>query len=86
MFPLLKLLALVIYALAIAALAGRLPGWASTVLPAIAGLFLVVHVVELAIFWRHIRLYQGTLALSVLLTLLFGVMHWKPLANAHHEN
>lgn len=86
MLPLLKVIALAIYALAIAALVGLLSGWASTALPAIAALFLVAHALELAIFWRYICLYPGALAYSVLLTMLFGVLHWKPLANAQQKN
>jgi hypothetical protein len=28
-----------------------------------------------------VRLYRGPLAISVALTLLFGLLHWKPLAD-----
>ena len=30
--------------------------------------------------FKHVRKYRGPLAVSVLLTLLFGLLHWKPLA------
>jgi len=39
----------------------------------------------LVIFWRYIHLYPGALAFSVLLTMLFGVLHWKPLAKAQQK-
>jgi hypothetical protein len=32
--------------------------------------------------FRHVRLYKGPVAVSILLTLLFGLLHWKPLADA----
>jgi hypothetical protein len=47
--------------------------------------FLVVHVLEAVIFIRHVRLYQGSLAVSLILTLLFGLLHWKPLVAANRR-
>lgn len=90
MLPLLKAIALAIYALAIATLtgltglAGLLPGRASVALLSVAALFLVIHALEVVFFWRHVRLYPGPLAFSVLLTMLFGVLHWKPLLDAQN--
>jgi hypothetical protein len=43
---------------------------------------LAIHVAELLFVFKHVRLYTGPLAVSVLLTLLFGLLHWKPLADA----
>ena len=31
--------------------------------------------------FKHVRLYRGPLAASVVLTLLFGLLHWKPMAD-----
>jgi len=45
-------------------------------------ILLGIHVVELLFVFKHVRLYPGPLAVSVLLTLLFGLLHWKPLADA----
>lgn len=43
-------------------------------------LFLIVaHAIEVVVAWRWIRLYEGPLVLSILYTLLFGFVHWKPL-------
>ena len=39
-----------------------------------------MHSVELLLMFKHVRLYRGPLAVSMLLTLLFGVLHWMPLA------
>ena len=46
------------------------------------GVLFVAHVVELVVFRSQIALYKGPLVVSMLLTLLFGFLHWKPLADA----
>gem|GEM_PF-561019 len=43
---------------------------------------LLIHALEVLFAFKHVRLYKGPLAVSVLLTLLFGLLHWKPLAQA----
>ena len=43
---------------------------------------LLIHVLEVLFAFKLVRLYKGPLAVSVLLTLLFGLLHWKPLAQA----
>jgi hypothetical protein len=78
----LKVACLATYALALAGVAGWLPAGLSGVMQGIGLTLLAIHVVELALMFRHVRLYPGPLALSVLLTLLFGLLHWKPLADA----
>ena len=70
---------LAIYALALAGLAGLLPGGLAWTMRVIVALFLVAHVLELAFAFKYVRRYQGALATSVLLTLLFGLLHWWPL-------
>lgn len=45
--------------------------WGSVVL-------LLAHAAEVVFCLRWIRLYEGPLALSILLTLLFGFVHWLP--------
>lgn len=39
---------------------------------------LMAHALEVVFCLRWIRLYEGPLALSILLTLLFGFVHWMP--------
>lgn len=79
---LLKMGCLALYVLAIAGMAGWLPpAWAIT-FGRIAGALLLIHALELLFVMRHVRRYQGPLAVSVGLTLLFGLLHWKPLADA----
>lgn len=78
----LKLACLLVYLLALGKLAGlRLPDVLAP-LPYVALAIVLAHVAELAIFFRHVRLYRGPLASSIVLTLLFGLLHWKPLADA----
>jgi len=50
--------------------------------PRAALILLAIHLAELLWAFKHVRLYKGALAVSVLLTLLFGLLHWKPLADA----
>jgi len=50
--------------------------------PRAALILLAIHVAELLFVFKHVRSYKGPLAVSMLLTLLFGLLHWKPLADA----
>lgn len=38
----------------------------------------LVHALEVLLCFRWVRMYEGPLAVSVLLTLLFGFVHWMP--------
>ena len=82
----LKGLCLTIFALGLAALAGWLPDNGSLNLPRVAAILLAIHVLELTFAFAHVRRYRGPLAVSVLLTLLFGLLHWKPLADAERRD
>ncbi len=82
MFTLLKLACLATYALALASLAALLPAGAFAYVRMIAAILLVLHTLELVFLFRHVRLYRGPLAISMILTLLFGLLHWKPLVDA----
>lgn len=75
-------LCLVVYALALAKLAGLLPAETLGRVVWVAGGLLAIHALELVFVFKHVRLYRGALGLSVVLTLLFGLLHWKPLADA----
>ena len=41
-----------------------------------------LHVLETAVAWKLLSRYTGTLAASVALSLLYGLLHWGPLARA----
>ena len=77
---LLRALCLLAYAMAIAKPVGLLPAGSFDRAPLVAGVLLALHAAELVFMFKHVRLYRGALAVSVLLTLLFGLLHWKPLA------
>ena len=85
MFFVLKAVCLGIYALAMAGLAGLLPSGFAGIMQTIALVMLAVHAVELAVMFKHVKRYPGPLAISILLTMLFGLLHWKPLADAAKE-
>ena len=76
---------LLVYALAIAQLAGWLPPGSFERTPWVAGVLLFLHAAEVVFMFRHVRLYRGPLAVSVGLTLLFGLLHWKPMADQHWQ-
>lgn len=82
MNPFLKTLLLATYALAIASLLLPLPFDAGPMLRRVSLILLAVHLLELVFVFRHVRLYKGPLGTSMVLTLLFGLLHWKPLADA----
>ncbi len=82
MNQILKAACVLVYLLAALQWAGLFPPGHLERLPMVALVLLLIHAVELPLFYRHVRLYPGPLAISIVLTLLFGLMHWKPLADA----
>ncbi len=82
MLTLLKAGCLLIYAMALAGLVGLPPAGLASTMQTVALALLVIHALETLVMFRHVRLYPGPLAISVVLSLLFGLLHWKPLANA----
>lgn len=70
------------YLLALAGLAGLLPEALAATAQQLALVLLLIHALELVVAFKYVRLYRGSLAVSVLLTLLFGLLHWRPLAKA----
>jgi uncharacterized protein YhhL (DUF1145 family) len=70
------------YALALLSLAVTLPWDLGPVMQNIALVLLAIHVFEAIVAFKHIKTYQGPLWLSLLLALLFGLLHWLPLARA----
>jgi uncharacterized protein YhhL (DUF1145 family) len=77
---LLKATCIAVYLAALVGLFVRLPyGLASAALYA-TGVLLAAHALEVLVAFRSIRRYRGPLAASIGLTLLFGFLHWIPLA------
>lgn len=48
----------------------------------ISAVLLGLHALETVAMFKHVKRYQGPVALSVLLSVLFGLLHWLPLAKA----
>jgi hypothetical protein len=80
-----KALCVVLYAAAVARLAGWLPDGVFPYAPWIAAVFLIFHALEVPIFWRRVTRYRGPLAVSIALTVLFGLLHLMPLRGGATE-
>jgi hypothetical protein len=80
MNTLLKASCLAIYLLALVGAFVALPFGAESVLKNIVAILFGLYVLELAIAYQSVRRYPGPLIDSVALTLLFGLLHWLPLA------
>lgn len=80
LFTVLKFICIVTYALGAASALGMLPD-SLHFFGVVALVLLVAHIGELLLMFKHVRRYPGSLAMSVLLTLLYGLLHWKPLAD-----
>lgn len=70
---------LAIYLLAVVATTGVLAPALASALQIIALLLLAGHLVELAVAFDSVKRYPGPLIDSIGLTLLFGLLHWRPL-------
>ena len=74
-----KVLCIVLYAAAVGHWAGWMPSGVMPFATTLAVVFLGLHALEVPIFWRAVKRYRGPLAVSVVLTLLFGLLHLTPL-------
>ena len=48
----------------------------------IAVVLLAAHLLEVIVMFKYVKRYRGSLGASLVLTLLFGFLHWKPLMQA----
>jgi hypothetical protein len=78
----LKALCLAIYLLAVIGEFVVLPFGVTSGLQKVAVILLAAHVLELIVAFKSVKRYQGPLIDSIALTLLFGLLHWKPLSKA----
>jgi hypothetical protein len=83
MNSLLKGVCLVVYLLAFAGLFFELPGGMTKPVQVLALILLAAHALEVVVAFGKVKLYRGPLAVSVALTVLFGFLHWMPLARAN---
>ncbi|VVN82029.1 hypothetical protein [Pseudomonas fluorescens] len=81
MTALLKFLCLGVYVLGAASTAGLLPD-AWSFWKTIAAVLLAAHVLEAIAMFKYVKRYPGSLGTSLVLTLLFGILHCKPLMQA----
>lgn len=77
-----RVFCLTVYLLALASFFAALPQALGLGARGLAALLLVIHIIEVPLCFRHIKRYEGPLMVSVILTLLFGFLHWKPIADA----
>jgi hypothetical protein len=71
---------LVAYALDVAAFAGLIHGPVAAAAAIVTITLLGLHALELLYAFRFLHRYRGSMGVSVALALLFGVLHWAPLA------
>ncbi|MEI2789433.1 MAG: hypothetical protein V9E93_11160 [Steroidobacteraceae bacterium] len=76
----LKATCIIIYLLAVGAVAGLLPPALGSAVQTVAVVLLGLHLVEVLVAFRSINRYPGALVDSIALTLLFGFLHWRSLA------
>jgi uncharacterized protein YhhL (DUF1145 family) len=76
---------LVVYALGIASHMVAFPGQAGPLVQTMSLALLLIHALECLLAYRYIKLYEGALAVSLVLSLLFGLLHWMPLARKARE-
>lgn len=79
-----KLLLLVLYGLAVGSYLMTSPLSPDVVywVRIVAMLLMAAHLLEVVVCFKKVALHKGPLLDSVLLTLLFGFLHWKPMADA----
>lgn len=80
-----KAILLVVYLLAIASHLLAFPGDSGPVVQTMALALLMIHALECLLAYRYIKLYSGPLLHSLVLSLLFGILHWMPLARKARE-
>jgi hypothetical protein len=76
----LKATCLAIYLLAVVGAFGVLPAGITSILQKAAVILLAAHTLELLFAYKNVQRYRGPLVDSIALTLLFGLLHWKPLS------
>ena len=76
---------LVVYLLGLASHFVAFPGQGGPIVQTMSLALLLIHALECLLAYRYIKLYSGPLLVSLLLSLLFGLLHWLPLARKARE-
>jgi len=71
---------LLAYALGIAAFTGLIHGPLAAAAAIVTIALVGLHALELLFAYRFLHRHKGSMGASVALALLFGVLHWAPLA------
>ncbi len=79
MFMFLKALCLAVFGVAILANFIAMPAWLASTAQTLAVILFLIHLIEVFFFWRYVKMWKGPLIGSIALTLLFGILHWKPM-------
>lgn len=85
MMTFLKAGCIAIYLLAVCSLFTTLPWGTGTVLQFVGIALIAVHALEAVFVWKYIKTYKGSMLTSLVLSLLFGLLHWMPLAKASQK-
>ena len=80
-----KVCLLAVYLLGIASHIVAFPGQGGPIVQTMSLALLLIHALECLLAYRYIKLYSGPLWLSLLLSMLFGLLHWMPLARKARE-
>ena len=80
MYLVMKIACIALYALGIAGAVGLVHGPAATIGIVGSLAFLGIHALELLFAFRFLHRHPGSMAASVALAMLFGLLHWSPLA------
>ena len=82
MMTFLKAGCIAIYLMAVTSLFVTLPWGTGPVLQFVSVALIAVHALEALFVFKYIKSYKGALLTSLVLSLLFGLLHWMPLAKA----
>lgn len=78
----LRFLCLALYLCALLAIMVDLPMQAGPWVQLLALLVLMAHALETVVAFKAVKAYPGPLYQSIVLSLLFGLLHWLPLSKA----
>ena len=81
-YTLSKLGCMAIYVLALTSLAGWPGGSMASLVQIMAVLLLATHLLEALLLHKQLRKFPGSFTSNVGKTVLFGLLHWKPLLAA----
>lgn len=69
-----------LYALALLSLWVPLPWDSGPILQRISLALIAIHAIETLVAFKYVKAYDGPLGKSVALSLLYGLLHWLPIA------